>query len=116
MPLKPEGICVSILAIIQSNFKEKQRETQPKVEKSYKPSWDNNKPRKLSSKEKREFETLEANIAQMEAEKAEAEKALYNAPPGAVTQVRQLYEQVETLTQAIETATERWLELAEIAS
>ena len=59
---------------------------------------------------------LEGKIAQMEAEKAEAEKALYSAPPGAVTQVRQLYEQLESLTQEIETATERWLELAEIES
>jgi ATP-binding cassette subfamily F protein uup len=52
----------------------------------------------------------------MEAQKAEAEKALYSAAPGAVTQVRQLYEQVESLQQAIDTATERWMELAEIES
>ena len=75
-----------------------------------------NKPRKLSSWEKREFEQLEGKIAQLEAEKAEAEKALYNSPGGKVTQVQQLYEQLETLTQAINTATERWLELAEIDS
>jgi len=74
------------------------------------------KPRKLSNWEKREFEMLEARIAQMEAEKVEAEKALYSAPPGAVTQVRQLYEQVESLQQAIDAATERWMELAEIES
>ena len=89
------------------------REVQPKVEKTQK-SWSNDKPRKLSSKEKREFEMLEGKIAQMEAEKAQAEKVLYNAEPGAVSHVRQLYEQVESLTQAINTATERWLELAEI--
>lgn len=59
---------------------------------------------------------LEGKIAQMEAEKGEAEKALYSAAPGAVTQVKQLYEQVESLQQAIDTATERWLELAEIES
>lgn len=95
-----------------ANSKEKR---EPKVEKAQQ-SWGNGKPRKLSSKEKREFEMLEGKIAQMEAEKAEAEKALYAAAPGAVTQVRQLYEQVESLTQAIDTATERWLELAEIES
>lgn len=72
------------------------------------------KSRRLSSWEKREFEMLEGKIAQMEAEKALAEKALYSAPPGAVTQVKQMYEQVESLTQAIEAATERWMELAEI--
>jgi ATP-binding cassette subfamily F protein uup len=59
---------------------------------------------------------LEGKIAQMEAEKAEAEKALYAASPGAVTQVRQLYEQMESLQQAIDAATERWMELAEIES
>ena len=52
----------------------------------------------------------------MEAEKAEAEKTLYNATPGKVTQVQQLYEQLEALTKEIDTATERWLELAEIES
>jgi ATP-binding cassette subfamily F protein uup len=72
------------------------------------------KSRRLSTWEKREFEMLEGKIAQMEAEKAQAEKALYSAPPGAVTQVKQMYEQVESLTQAIEVATERWMELAEI--
>lgn len=97
------------------NTKDKEKkETQPKAWKSQQQSSD--RPRKLSSKEKREFEMLEGKIAQLEAEKAEAEKALYNAPPGAVTQVRQLYEQVEALTQAIDAATERWMELAEIQS
>ncbi|MBV9390144.1 MAG: ABC-F family ATP-binding cassette domain-containing protein [Chroococcidiopsidaceae cyanobacterium CP_BM_ER_R8_30] len=80
------------------------------------PRLERNKSRKLSSKEKREFETLEGKIVEMETEKAEVEKALYSAAPGAVAQVRELYEQVERLQQAIETATERWLELAEIES
>ncbi len=91
----------------------KEKREQPKAEKSNGQSVSNNKPRKLSSWEKREFENLEGKIAQMEAEKAAAEKALYSASPGAVTQVRQLYEQVESLTAAIEVATERWLELAD---
>jgi ATP-binding cassette subfamily F protein uup len=92
--------------------KEKQKESQPKSWKSADP----NQPRKLSSKEKREFETLEAKIAQMEAEKTEIEKALYNATPGAVSQVQKLHEQMEALTTAIDVATARWLELAEIGS
>jgi len=86
----------------------------PKVEKSDKQSSSNGKPRRLSTWEKREFEQLEGKIAQLEAEKAEAEKALYNAPSGSATKVQQLYEQVETLTQAIDAATERWMELAEL--
>jgi ATP-binding cassette subfamily F protein uup len=74
----------------------------------------NGKPRRLSNWERREFEELEDKIPQLEAEKAEVEKALYNAPPGKVDQVQELYQQLETLTQTIDTATERWLELAEI--
>ena len=74
------------------------------------------KSRKLSNWEKQEFETLENKIAQMEAEKAQTEKALYSAAPGVVTQVKQMYEQVESLQQQIDAATERWLELADIES
>ena len=87
-----------------------------KAEKSEKNSSRNSKSRQLSSWEKREFEELEGKIAQLEAQKAETEKVLFNAPPGKVTQVQELYQQLETLNQAIETATERWLELAELES
>ncbi len=89
---------------------EKQQESREKPDK--KPA--NNKSRRLSNWEKREYEELEAKITQLETEKAEAEKALYQAPPGKFNQVQDLYAQVESLTQAIDTATERWLELAEI--
>lgn len=87
-----------------------------KAEQSEKNSSRNSKSRRLSSWEKREFEELEGKIAQLEAQKAETEKVLFNAPPGKVTQVQELYQQLETLNQAIETATERWLELAELES
>lgn len=83
------------------NSKEKHRQVQPAVEKSQKMALATNKPRKLSSKEKREFEMLEGKIAQLEAEKAEAEKALYSVPAGAVSQVGHLYEQVESLTSTL---------------
>jgi ATP-binding cassette subfamily F protein uup len=39
---------------------------------------------------------------------------LFNAPPGKVTQVQELYKQLEVLNQAIDAATERWMELAEL--
>ncbi|OUL28832.1 ABC-F family ATP-binding cassette domain-containing protein [Nostoc sp. 106C] len=77
---------------------------------------ENKKRRRLSNWEKQEFEKLEGKIAQLEVEKAEVEKALLNVPPGNYSQVQKLYEQVEALKQAIDTATERWLELAEIES
>jgi ATP-binding cassette subfamily F protein uup len=99
----------------QANQNRKKAEL-PKAEKPEKLSSRNGQSRRLSNWEKREFEELEGKIAQLEAEKAEAEKALYNAPAGGATQVQQLYEEVETLTQAIDAATARWLELAEIDS
>lgn len=88
----------------------------PKAEQSERQSSNNTKARRLSNWEKKEFNQLEGKIAQLETEKAEVEKALYNAPPGTSTQVQQLYEQVEALTKAIDAATERWMELAELES
>ncbi|RAM51816.1 MAG: ABC transporter ATP-binding protein [Hapalosiphonaceae cyanobacterium JJU2] len=74
------------------------------------------KKKRLSTWERREFEQLEDKIAQLETEKAEAEKAMANVSAGNYTQVQKLYEQVEALKKAIDQATERWLELAEIES
>lgn len=69
--------------------------------------------RKLSYKEKREYENLEAKIPQMEAEKVEIEQIIYHNPPTDFTEMERLTERLAHLTQAIDTATERWLELAE---
>jgi ABC transport system ATP-binding/permease protein len=73
------------------------------------------KVRKLSNKEKREFDTLEGKIAEIEVQKTEIEQVL-TSPPSDFVEVQALYEKLESLNQAIETATERWLELAEIES
>ncbi len=75
------------------------------------------KPRKLSYKEKRELETLETQIPQMEAEKAEIEKTLYGVhPPSGYTTVQELSERLAYLETEINRTTERWLELAEMVS
>ena len=71
--------------------------------------------RKLSYKEKREYETLETQIPEMEQEKAEIEQKLYTNPSDDFEELQQLTERLAELTQAIDTATERWLELAELA-
>ena len=95
--------------------KEKVAET-PEQQKSQRYSWDKDGNRKLSSKEKKEYQALEKKIAKLEAEKAELEAQLYNAPPGKVSQVQELHQKVEQLALEIDEATERWLELAEIDS
>ena len=74
------------------------------------------KARKLSYKEKREFETLEAQIPQMEAEKADLEKTLHRNPPDGFSEVEKLSARMAELEHTIETATDRWLELAELAA
>ncbi|HEY9762183.1 MAG TPA: ATP-binding cassette domain-containing protein [Trichocoleus sp.] len=81
--------------------------------KSPKSSSISDKNKKLSYKEKREYEELETKIPEMEAEKEKLEQVLYKNPPGGYSEVQKLSEQLATLTQAIDAATERWLELAE---
>jgi ABC transport system ATP-binding/permease protein len=73
------------------------------------------KAKKLSYKEKREYEQLETQIPELEAEKEELEQVLYKNPPGGYSEVQKLSERLAELTQAIDMATERWLELAERA-
>lgn len=73
-----------------------------------------NKPRKLSFKEKRELETLETKIPELEAEKTAIEQKLYHNPPAGFTEVQKLSEQLASLEEQIETSTIRWMELSEI--
>ncbi|BAZ49031.1 ABC transporter-like protein [Nostoc sp. NIES-4103] len=96
------------------NNKEKAKNTAEQKAAPQIQDTENKKRRRLSNWEKREFEQLEAKIAQLEEEKTQAEKAMTNVSPGNYTQVQKLYEQVEALKQAIDVATERWLELAEM--
>ncbi|MEN9224205.1 MAG: ABC-F family ATP-binding cassette domain-containing protein [Thermostichus sp. DRC_bins_24] len=71
------------------------------------------KSKKLSFKEKREYEQLESQIPQMEAEKTEIEQILYRNPPSGYSEVQKLAERLADLTAAIDSGTARWLELAE---
>ena len=73
------------------------------------------KPKKLSYKEKREYEQLETQIPELEAEKEALEKRLYSDPPSEYGEMQALSETLAELTAAIDTATERWMELAERA-
>ncbi|MFY7804372.1 MAG: ABC-F family ATP-binding cassette domain-containing protein [Limnoraphis robusta] len=98
-----------------TTVKEKTSETQD-TEKSQRYSWDKDGNRKLSSKEKKEYQALEKKIAKLEAEKEKLEAELYNVAPGKVSKVQELHQKVEQLALEIDQATERWLELAEIDS
>jgi ABC transport system ATP-binding/permease protein len=98
-----------------SQLQDSQKSKQSQTKELPAPTNANNKVRKLSNKEKREFETIESKIAAIEVEKAALEQAL-TSPPSDFVKVQELYEKLESLNQAIETATERWLELAEIES
>ena len=71
------------------------------------------KPKKLSYKEKREYEQLEIQIPELEAEKEDIEKKLYGETPGDYGEIQILSQRLAELTAAIDAATERWLELAE---
>lgn len=88
---------------------EKPTESKPAVAKSV-----SNKPRKLSFKEKRELETLETKIPELEAEKVAIEQKLYNSPPAGFTEVQKLSEHLASLEEQIEASTIRWMELSEI--
>lgn len=98
-----------------TTLKEKVSDTQ-QPDKSQRFSWDKDGNRKLSSKEKKEYQALEKKIAKLETEKAKLETELYNVSPGKVSQVQELHQKVEQLALEIDQATERWLELAEIDS
>jgi ABC transport system ATP-binding/permease protein len=71
------------------------------------------KSRKISSKEKRELQTLETQIAEMEAEREKLEASLATADAG---QAKAVYERMGVLTHKLDAATERWLVLAELSS
>ena len=101
----------------------KTEESQTKVKTSAKPKIDNpakqspvskNIRRRLSNYQRRELETLEVTIPQLEQQKAEIEAQLYQNPPVGYSKVQELSEQVATLSKKINSATERWLELAEL--
>lgn len=73
------------------------------------------KPRKLSYKERQEYERLETAIPAWEAEKAALEKRLYHDPPSNFSELQSLATQLAELAATIDQATARWLELAERA-
>ena len=76
---------------------------------------ESNRPRRrLSNYQRREYEELENKIPELEEQKEALEKTLYQNPPSGYDRVQQLSEQLVALTEEIDRATERWIELAEL--
>jgi ATP-binding cassette subfamily F protein uup len=93
--------------------KEKEKVTPPAEYNNSKAKAANSKSTKVSFNEKREYEQLETKIPQMEAEKEDIEKILSHNAPSGFAEMKKLSERLAQLTQEIDRATERWLELAE---
>lgn len=71
-------------------------------------------PRKLSWKERRELEQLESRIETLEGEQTELAEAI-NRSGSDYLKLQTLTEALDRLEQELTTATDRWLELSEIA-
>ena len=84
-----------------------------KKQKTVKPS--HNKKR-VSNKEKREYAALETKIPELEAKKEELEKLLYPTPPSDYEELQKLSSEIAAISEEIDTATERWMELADMIS
>lgn len=74
-----------------------------------------NDKRKMSFKEKREFELLEKEIAELESEKGEIEEALCSGTLS-VDELTEKSKRLPAVTDLIDEKTMRWLELSEIES
>jgi ATP-binding cassette subfamily F protein uup len=70
-------------------------------------------PKKVSFKEKKEYEDIEKQIPLLEAKKTEIEQILYGEPLADFTKINELTEELAQLSQKIDNFTDRWLELAE---
>jgi len=93
--------------------KQKEKLTRTVESNNSKPTNSTQKSTKVSFNEKREYEQLESQIPKMEAEKEDIEKILSNNAPSGFAEMKKLSERLAQLTQEIDRATERWLELAE---
>ena len=93
--------------------KEKEKLTRTVESNNSKSTNSTQKSTKVSFNDKREYEQLESQIPKMEAEKEDIEKILSNNAPSGFAEMKKLSDRLAQLTQEIDRATERWLELAE---
>lgn len=94
--------------------KEKEHAAKPKEEKVQQAQPKNDEKKKLSFKEKREFEELDALIPQLEEEKVNLENELSSGTLS-TDELLQKSNRISQLIEEIEEKTMRWLELSELA-
>lgn len=94
--------------------KEKEHAAKPKEEKVQQAQPKNDEKKKLSFKEKREFEELDALIPQLEEEKANLENELSSGTLS-TDELLQKSNRISQLIEEIEEKIIRWLELSELA-
>lgn len=99
----------------QKEKEQKEKENQPVVEKVFQPKEENNaaEKKKASYKEKREFESLENEIAELETEKSQLENELYN-PDGDYELLTKYSHRISEISVLLEEKEMRWLELSEL--
>ncbi|MEG3928699.1 ABC-F family ATP-binding cassette domain-containing protein [Microcoleus sp. T3_D1] len=93
--------------------KDKEKLTRPVESNNSNSTNSTQKAPKVSFNEKREYEQLESQIPKMESEKEDIEKILSHNAPSEFAEMKKLSDRLAQLTQEIDRATERWLELAE---
>ncbi len=93
------------------------KSTKSQEEKTKKSNSTSQNRRSLSNYQQRELEQLESVIIpDLETKKAEIEQQLYQNAPNDYTELQNMTEELSRVTKQIDEATEKWLELAEIAS
>lgn len=99
---------------LRDKEEQQERETAAKKDKPAKANtWSGEKQRKLTFKEKREMELLEAGIAALEAEQAELEQALCSGTL-TVDELTEKSKRLPALKEELDEKSMRWLELSDI--
>ncbi|MDD6124622.1 MAG: ABC-F family ATP-binding cassette domain-containing protein [Bacteroidales bacterium] len=99
---------------LRDKEEQQERESAGKKDKPGKPNtWSGEKQRKLTFKEKREMEQLEADIAALEAEQADLEQALCSGTL-TVDELTEKSKRLPALKEELDEKSMRWLELSEI--
>ena len=98
----------------EQHEKQQPAEDTPKKEEKKNDSRNQNRARRLSFKERQEFQQLEQDIATLEAEKKAIETALCGGTTS-VDEITQMSKRLPILSEELEEKEMRWLELSEFA-